>query len=75
MAILANKNGTIISVVPTLKINTWKENCPKGSFFYVKPNEEHRKVFEGTNAVNDALEWIGTPEALALKVNTNEHCN
>ena len=68
MAILANKNGTIISVVPTFKTNTWKENCPKGSLFFVNPRDTHRKVFEGDNAVNDALDWIGTPEALALKV-------
>jgi hypothetical protein len=66
MAILANKNGTIISVVETFKKDHWRENCPNGSLFKVTAAQTHRKVFTGPNAVNEALEWIGTPEALEL---------
>jgi len=66
MAILANKNGTIISVVETFKKDHWRENCPNGSLLKVTATQTNRKVFTGPNAVNDALEWIGTPEALEL---------
>lgn len=72
MAILAYKSGNLISVKPTFKANTWKENGTKDHLMYVNPKDPTRKVFEGTNAVNDALDWIGTPEALALKVNVDE---
>lgn len=59
MAILANKNGQLISVVPTDKPNVWKENCPKGSVFTLRPiDKSTRKVFEGSNAVSDAQVWI-----------------
>lgn len=66
MAILADKNGTIISVVETFKKDCWRENCPNGSLFNVSKRNKHRKVFTGPDAVNDALKWIGTPQALEL---------
>lgn len=68
MAILAYKNGNLISVKPTFKTNTWKEDGTKDLLMYVSPKDLTRKVFEGPNAVNDALDWIGTPDALALKI-------
>lgn len=59
MAILANKNGSLISVVNTDKPNKWKENCPKGSTFTLTEQQTHRKIFTGPNAVEEALVWIG----------------
>jgi hypothetical protein len=59
MAILANKNGQLISVVATDKPNVWKENCPKGSTFTIRPTDKSvRKVFDGPNAVAEAQAWI-----------------
>lgn len=66
MPILAYKTGTLIAVSATLKTNTWKESGTKETYFTVHPNEETRKVFDGPTAVNDALHWIGTPQALEL---------
>lgn len=58
MAILANKNGMLISVTATFKKDHWRENCPNGSLFRVTASQTHRKVFEGPNAVYDAMDWI-----------------
>lgn len=59
MAILANRNGELIAVVATDKPNVWKENCPKGSVFTIRPTDKSlRKVFDGESAVNDAMQWI-----------------
>lgn len=58
MAILANVNGQLISVVETFKKDHWRENCPKGSLFKITAAQTHRKVFDGSNAVDDAMTWI-----------------
>jgi hypothetical protein len=66
MAILAYKSGTIISVRPTGTKGEYKENAMNGAIFKISKREKHRKVFTGDNAVNEALKWVGTPEALEL---------
>lgn len=63
MAILANTNGSLISVVATDKPNVWRENCLKGSIFTIKEHQSHRKVFTGANAVLDAETWVSQQRA------------
>lgn len=65
--ILANKNGTIALVDPvkTNEKSTIVQESGGTTKFTVKASDDHRKIFDGENALSMALLWIEEQVAIS----------
>ena len=57
--ILAYKNGTLILVSLVIKMpKTTIVECADGKQYCYRKTDDHRKLFDGKNAVYDVIDWI-----------------
>ena len=62
LMILAHQNGTIIPVtmIRSTEKSTVVQDLHEPAKFTIKVGEEKRKLFDGSNPVDDAIAWIKT---------------